>query len=330
MSSLHFARPEFFWLFLAFVPIIIWYIFKHNDSQATLKISTLNAYANKKISKAGFLKHINFVLRILLISICIIIIARPQTSKTLETSTSEGIDIVMAIDVSSSMLAMDFEPNRMEASKNVAVEFISGRPNDRIGLVAFSGESFTQCPITTDHATLINKLLELKEGIIEDGTAIGLGLANAVSRLKDSNSPSKVIILLTDGVNNSGNVAPLTAADIAATMGVKVYTIGVGNNGFATYPIQTFAGIQYQQVEVQIDENVLTEIAEKTGGKYFRATNEKKLVEIYQEIDRLEKTEVEVQKALEVKEEFLPFALIALLLLALEILIKNTVLKTIP
>jgi len=330
MSSLHFARPEFFWLFLTFIPVIIWYIFKRNDSSATLKFSTLNAYVGKKTSGISIFRHLVFLLRILIFGLLIIIIARPQTSKTLETSTSEGIDIVMAIDVSSSMLAMDFEPNRMEASKNVAVEFISGRPNDRIGLVAFASESFTQCPLTTDHATLVNKLLELKEGQLEDGTAIGLGLANAISRLKDSNNPSKVVILLTDGVNNSGNVAPLTAADIAASLDVKVYTIGVGNNGFATYPVETFGGTQYQQVEVQIDENTLKEIAEKTGGQYFRATNEKKLVEIYNEIDQLEKAEIEIQKATQTKEEFLPFALAAIFLFLMEILIKNTVLKTIP
>jgi len=312
------------------IPIIVWYIFKHNDLSATLKISTLKAFEKKKISKTKIFRHVVFVLRILLISVLITIIARPQTSSTLETSKAEGIDIVMAIDISSSMLAMDFEPNRLEASKNVAVEFISGRPSDRIGLVAFSGESFTQCPLTTDHATLINLLMDLKEGVVEDGTALGLGLSNAVSRLKDSESPSKVVILLTDGVNNSGNVAPLTAADIASTMGVKVYTIGVGNNGYATVPVQTFAGVQYQQVEVQIDENTLQQIAEKTGGQYFRATNEKKLVEIYQEIDRLEKMEIEVQKAIQKKEEFLPFALLAISLLLAELLIKKTILKTIP
>lgn len=330
MNNIYFARPEFFWLLLVLIPIIVWYILKHNDLSATFKISTLKAFEKKKIGKTKLFRHIVFVIRILLISLLITIIARPQTSSTLETSKAEGIDIVMAIDISSSMLAMDFEPNRLEASKNVAVEFISGRPNDRIGLVAFSGESFTQCPLTTDHATLINLLMELKEGVVEDGTALGLGLSNAVSRLKDSESPSKVVILLTDGVNNSGNVAPLTAADIAATMGVKVYTIGVGNNGYATVPVQTFAGTQYQQVEVQIDENTLQQIAEKTGGQYFRATNEKKLVEIYQEIDRLEKMEIEVQKAIQKKEEFLPFALLAIFLLLIELLIKKTILKTIP
>jgi len=329
MNNLHFAHPEYFWFSTVLIPLIIWYLLRHNDSLATLKIATLDAFSKNK-KRNSIWRHILFVNKLLLIIVLITIIARPQTSSTLESSKSEGIDIVLAIDVSSSMLAMDFEPNRMEASKKVAVQFISGRPNDRIGLVAFSGESYTQCPVTTDHVTLINLLNNLKEGVLDDGTAIGLGLGNAISRLRNSDSPSKVIILLTDGVNNAGEVAPLTAADIAASLGIKVYTIGVGNNGYATMPVNTFAGVQYQKVEVQIDENVLQEIAKLTGGQYFRATNEQKLIEIYQEIDRLEKMEIEVQKIVQVDEKYLIFALIAALLVIFEILIKNTFLRTIP
>ncbi len=330
LENITFASPQYFWFATIIVPMIIWYMLRHSDSYATLRISTLDAYKSKQHKTNSLWRHILFVNKILLVLLFVTMIASPQTTSTNETSKTEGIDIVLAIDVSSSMLAMDFDPNRMDASKNISAQFISGRPNDRMGLVAFSGESYTLCPLTTDHATLKNLLMSLKEGIIEDGTAIGLGLGTAISRLKDSNSPSKVVILLTDGVNNAGELAPLTAAELAVTYGIKVYTIGVGNNGYANMPVNTFAGVQYQKVEVKIDEEVLQKISALTGGKYFRATNEQKLIEIYQEIDKLEKMEIEIKKTLNVKEEFFWFAMATLIIIVLDILIKNLIIKTIP
>ncbi|MCU0407526.1 MAG: VWA domain-containing protein, partial [Bacteroidales bacterium] len=234
-----------------------------------------------------------------------------------------GIDIVLALDISGSMLARDFKPDRLEASKNVAVEFISGRPYDRIGLVVFSGESFTQCPVTTDHAVLVNLLREIQSGMIEDGTAIGNGLATAVNRIKESEAKSKVVILLTDGVNNRGEIAPATAAGIAKTFGVRVYTIGVGTQGVAPYPVQTPFGVQYQNMPVEIDEEVLIDIAESTGGKYFRATDNDKLLQVYGEIDKLEKSKIDVRQFSRKQEKFLLPALIAFALLLLEILARN-------
>jgi len=236
----------------------------------------------------------------------------------------------LALDISGSMLAMDFKPDRLEASKDLAIQFISGRQTDRIGLVVFSGESFTQCPLTTDHKVLINLFREVKSGMIEDGTAIGLGLANAVNRLKDSNAKSKVVILLTDGVNNRGSIAPLTAADLANTFGIRVYTIGVGSMGNAPYPFNTVYGIQVQNVPVEIDEEILTQIADKTGGKYFRATNNEKLKMIYNEIDQLEKTKIDIREFTQKTEEYLKFVLFGLLLLFAELLVRYTVLRQIP
>ena len=230
-------------------------------------------------------------------------------------------------DISGSMLARDFRPDRLEASKNIATEFISGRPYDRIGLVVFSGESFTQCPLTTDHAVLINLLREIQSGMIEDGTAIGMGLATAVNRIKDSKAKSKVIILLTDGVNNRGEIAPATAADIAKTFGIRVYTIGVGTQGMAPYPVQTPYGIQYQDMPVEIDEGILQEIAQKTGGKYFRATDNDKLIQVYKEIDKLEKSKIDVRQFTRKEERYLIPALIAFILLVFEIVVRNTIFK---
>jgi len=259
----------------------------------------------------------------------IIVLARPQKTDRFHNIKTEGIDIILAMDISGSMLARDFKPDRLEASKNVATEFISGRPYDRIGLVVFSGESFTQCPLTTDHAVLINLMRELQSGMIEDGTAIGNGLALAVNRIKDSDAISKVIILLTDGVNNRGEIAPSTAADIAKTYGIRVYTVGVGTIGTAPYPVQTPFGIQYQDIPVEIDEEILQDIAEKTGGKYFRATDNNKLVEVYNEIDQLEKSKIDVHQFMKKEEKYLLPALFALILIALEILIRNTIYKNI-
>jgi Ca-activated chloride channel family protein len=276
------------------------------------------------------MRHGIFVLRILALTLIIIALARPQLTNRLRNVTSEGIDIMLTLDISGSMLSRDFKPNRIEAAKDVAIEFISGRPNDRIGLVVFSAESFTQCPLTTDHAVLINMFKNIKSGMIEDGTAIGLGLANAVSRLKDSKGKSKVIILLTDGVNNRGSIAPIMASEIAKTFGIRVYTIGIGTMGMAPYPVPTPFGIQYQNIPVEIDEGILKDIAKMTGGMYFRATDNKTLRDIYQEIDKLEKSKIEISEYSKYEEEYLWFALFAGILLALEILLRFTLLKTIP
>jgi Ca-activated chloride channel family protein len=241
--------------------------------------------------------------------------------------STEGIDIVLTQDISGSMLSRDFKPDRLEAAKNIATEFISGRPYDRIGLVVFSGESFTQCPLTTDHAVLINLLREIQSGMIEDGTAIGMGLATAVNRIKDSQAKSKVIILLTDGVNNRGEIAPETAAEIAKTFGIRVYTIGVGTQGMAPYPVQTPFGIQYQDMPVEIDEGILQKIAQTTGGKYFRATDNDSLEKIYKEIDKLEKSKIDVRQFSKKEEKYLLPALIAFFMLVVEIIVRNTIFK---
>ena len=330
LKNIELARPEFLWLLLILLPMLVWYIKKNKDSNATMKMSTISAFRRDTKPFAFIGRHILFVMRIISVSLLIFVLARPQTASVSSDSTTEGIDIMLAIDISSSMFALDFEPNRLEAGKKVAHQFISGRPNDKIGLVAFSAESFTQCPLTTDHTTLINSLYKLEVGLVDDGTAIGLGLTNAIARLKESKNKSKIVILLTDGVNNSGNIAPLTAADIAVTFGIKVYTIGIGKNGYAPYPVQTLTGISYQQQEVQIDESTLQKISEKTNGKYFRATNERKLIDIYEEIDKLEKMELDLEKEYDYNQEFQLFALLAGLLLILEILLRNTIFRIIP
>jgi len=325
-----FANPEFLYL-LAIVPVfIIWYIFKRKKINASLRFSATIGFMEAGKTLKFYLRHLPQVLRILSIILIILVLARPQSTDNWEDTNTEGIDIVIALDISGSMLAEDFSPNRLEASKNVAIQFVSGRPDDRIGLVVFSGESFTQCPITTDHAVLINLFKDIKSGMIEDGTAIGLGLANSVSRLKDSNTKSKVVILLTDGVNNQGEIAPQTAAELAQTFGIRVYTVGVGSMGTAPYPFQTAFGTQYQNVEVKIDEDALREIADLTDGRYFRATNNQKLVEIYKEIDQLEKTKIEVKQYSKKKEEYLLLAILAVIFIFLELLLKYTLLRNIP
>jgi len=272
-------------------------------------------------------RHSGIVLRCLALAVLIVAISRPQSSLSWQNSTTEGIDIVIASDISGSMLAEDFTPNRMEAGKNIAIDFIKNRPNDRIGLVIFSGESFTQCPLTIDHEVLINLFKDIKNGMIDDGTAIGMGLATAVNRLKESDTKSKVIILLTDGSNNTGSIPPITAAEIAKQFGVRVYTVGLGTRGMAPYPVQTPMGIQYQRVPVDVDEGTLTKIAEITGGKYFRATNNSTLKNIYDQIDKLEKAKIDVTQYHKKTELFFPFALIALGFLLLEFVLKNTVFK---
>ncbi len=330
MFDFEFANKEFLYLSVLVIPYIIWYIFKNKKSIPTLQVSSLDAFKNTPKSFKYFLQHIIFIFRILAILLLIIALSRPQQVDSWQNISTEGIDIIMAIDVSSSMLAEDFKPNRLEAAKKVATKFISGRPNDRIGLVVFSGESFTQCPLTTDHAVLINLLRDIKSGMIEDGTAIGMGLATSVARIKDSKAKSKVIILLTDGVNNMGDITPITASEIAKTYGIRVYTIGVGTIGQAPYPFQTPFGKQYQNIDVKIDEPILKQISQNTGGEYFRATNNKSLSQIYDKIDKLEKTKIAVKEFRKKHELFLRFAIIALILLLAEFILKYTALRRLP
>ena len=327
---MRFNNPEYLWLLLLILPMIYWYVFKHFRSDASLQVSTTRPVFKVPRTKKVYLFHLLFVIRCVILALLIVVIARPQLSNSFRSETTEGIDIMVALDISGTMLAEDLRPNRLEAAKDVAIEFISGRPNDNVGLVVFAGESFTQCPLTSDHTALINLFKSVEYGMIEDGTAIGLGLANAVNRIKDSEAKSKVVILLTDGSNNAGDVAPLTAAEIAKTFGVRVYTIGVGTHGMARYPFQTPLGVRYQNIPVEIDEDVLQEIASMTGGSYFRATDNSKLREIYGEIDQMEKTKLRVNSYSKKSEEFLPFMIAALVLLVCEMVIRNTVLRRIP
>lgn len=325
-----FLHPQYFWLLLLLIPMIAWYIWKQNSIHPTIQISSLRLFSKIGKSRKSYLRHLPFIFRILTIIFIIIALARPRSTNQLQNVTTEGIDIMISLDISGSMQAMDFKPNRLEAAKDVAINFISGRPNDRMGLVIFASESFTQCPLTLDHNVLTNLFRDVRIGMLEDGTAIGMGLATAVNRIKDSDAKSKVIILLSDGENNRGTIAPLTAAEIARTFGIRVYTIGVGSVGLAPVPINTVFGQQIQQQEVRIDEAMLSEIAEITGGQYFRATNKAALEKIYSEIDAMEKIKIEVQEYTRYSEEFLSFALLALLFLLLEIVLKNTVLRTLP
>ncbi len=327
MKGITFAEPLFLWI-LAIVPVMIaFYILKQHMTFAALNMPGLESFSKANITFRNYLRHILFAFRMIAVSLLIIVLARPQKTDRFQNVSTEGIDIMLALDISGSMLARDFKPDRLEASKNVATEFISGRPYDRLGLVVFSGESFTQCPLTTDHAVLINLMREIESGMIEDGTAIGNGLATAINRIKDSDALSKVIILLTDGVNNRGEISPSTAADIAKTYGIRVYTIGVGTRGTAPYPVQTAFGIQYQNIPVEIDEGILREIASKTGGRYFRATDNNKLVEVYSEIDQLEKSKIDVRQFTRKEEKYLIPAVLAFLLLTFESLIRYTIFK---
>ncbi len=330
MNIDNWANPEYLYLLLVIPLLVIWYWFKNSTVSADLRFSGLQVFNNMKTSPKTWLIHSLFVLRMFAIALLIIALARPQSISTKQNINIEGIDIVMTIDVSGSMLARDFKPDRLEAAKEVAAEFIARRPNDRVGLVIFSGEAFTQVPLTTDHTMISNIFVEVQSGMIEDGTAIGDGLATSVSRLKDSDAISKVIILITDGVNNSGSVDPISAAEMAHMFGIRVYTIGIGSMGMAPYPVQTPYGIQMQQMEVQIDEELLQEIASMTGGRYFRADNNKKLKEIYKEIDNLEKSKIDVQEFRKKHESFLPLALLALLLFSLEIILRYLVFKKFP
>lgn len=330
MKGISFNNPEYFYLLLLLLPMIAWYIWKQKKAGASLQFSSNMGFARIPKSWKYYFRHSVFVLQILSMSLLIVALARPQSSNSWSDVTTKGIDIVIALDISSSMLAMDFSPNRIEAAKDVAIQFISGRTNDRIGLVIFSGESFTQCPLTTDRATVINLFKGIESGLIEDGTAIGNGLATAVSRLKNSDAISKVVILLTDGENNRGEIAPVTAAELAKTFGIRVYTIGVGTIGMAPYPFQTPFGVQVRDVEVKIDEAIMQKIASTTDGKYFRATNNNKLAEIYQEIDKLEKSKIDVKEYSRKQEEYLKYAVLGALLLMLGMFLKTTIFRNIP
>jgi Ca-activated chloride channel homolog len=325
-----FNNPEYLFLLLLLVPMIFWYVKEMHKSDASLQISSHRSLLTLAKSKRLKMMHLPFGLRSLAVALLIIALARPQASNSWRTESTEGIDIMLALDISGTMLAEDLKPNRLEASKDVASEFILSRPNDNIGLVVFAGESFTQCPLTTDHAVLVNLFKGIEYGIIEDGTAIGLGLANAVNRIKDSKAKSKVIILLTDGSNNRGDIAPITAAEIAKTFGIRIYAIGVGSYGKVSIPVPTPMGVQYQLMDSEFDEKSLQEIAAMTGGNYFRATNNDKLRSIYQEIDKLEKTKINVKEYSKKNEEYYLFALAALLFLILEVILRNTVLRRIP
>ena len=326
-----FANPTYLYLLLLLIPLIGWYIYKLSKSQASMQVSSSEVFQLPEArSWKIYLRHVPFLLRMVLIALLIVVLARPQSTNSWQNSSTEGIDIMLAMDISSSMLAQDLKPNRLEAAKDVAASFINGRQNDNIGLVVFAAESFTQCPLTTDHTVLLNLFKDIQPGIIQDGTSIGLGLANAVSRIKDSQAKSKVIILLTDGVNNAGEIAPVTASEIAKTFGVRVYTIGVGTQGEAPYPFQTAFGIQYQNVPVEIDEPTLKQIAATTGGQNFRATDNASLKAIYEEIDQMEKTKISVQEFSKKQEEYMQWALLVLLLLLVEVLLKNTLLRNIP
>lgn len=325
-----FHNPEYLFGLLVLIPMVYWFLKELHRSDASLQISSNRNLVAFPRSLKVKLMNVPYYLRFLSVALLIIAIARPQSSNSWRTENTEGIDIMIALDISGSMLAEDFRPNRLEASKSVANEFILSRPNDNIGLVLFAAKSFTQCPLTTDHAVLINLFNSINYGMIEDGTAIGLGLANAVARLKESKAISKVVILLTDGDNNRGDIAPVSAGELAQAMGIRVYTIGVGSQGMVNIPIQTPMGMQYQQIESAFDERPLKEIAEMTGGQYFRATNNEKLRSIYAEIDQMEKTKINVREYSKKYEEYFLFALAALVLLIAEVLMRNVYLRKIP
>jgi Ca-activated chloride channel family protein len=331
MNKVTFLNPEFFWLF-ALIPILIgWQIWKRNQQSATLKMSSLKGFENSK-SIIARLKPILFVFRILALSSIIIGLARPRTvDVSSQTKTTKGIDIVMAIDVSGSMLAKDLKPNRMEALKKVAQGFIEARPNDRIGLVVYASEAYTKTPVTSDKAVVLQAMQSVKyDNVLQDGTGIGMGLSTAINRLKDSKAKSKIVILMTDGVNNAGFIEPETASDIAKEYGIKVYTIGIGTNGNAEFPyaIAPDGTFLFKMMKVEIDEQLLRSIASKTGGKYFRATSNSKLASIYEAINKLEKTEIEELKFYDYDEKYRPYVIFAFVLLLLEILLRKTIYRS--
>ena len=324
-----FASPGYLFLLLFLIPVVGWYIYELHKADASVQMSSATTLKRSARSWRVYLLHVPFVLRVAAITLLSIALARPQLTNRWSSESTEGIDIMMALDISGTMQAEDLKPNRLEAAKQVASDFVIARPNDQIGLVVFAGESFTQCPLTTDHAVLVNLFKSVKFGMIEDGTAIGLGLANAVNRMKDSPTKSKVVILLTDGSNNRGDIDPLTAAEIAKTFGIRVYAVGVGSHGQARVPVQTPMGVQYMTMDSEFDETTLQNIASTTGGQYFRATDNNSLKQIYEQIDQLEKTKLRVREYAKHTDTFAPFLIAALLCLLAEILLRYFVLRTI-
>ena len=332
---MEFANKEYLLLLLLLIPYLIWYVMYRKKTEPTMRMSDTFVFRFAPRSWKVTLMPLSMLLRALAFTMVVLVLARPQTQNSWASKTVDGIDIMLAMDVSTRMLAEDLRPNRIEAAKQVAAEFIIGRPNDNIGLSIFAGEAFTQCPMTTDHASLLNMLQNVRtdiaaRGLIEDGTAIGMGLANAVSRLKESKAKSKVVILLTDGSNNRGDISPMTAAEIAKSMGIRVYTIGVGTNKVAPYPMPVAGGVQYVNIPVEIDTKTLSDIAAVTEGDFYRATNTKELRKIYKEIDQLEKSKLNVKKFSKRYEAYQPFALVAVLALLLEILLRITIFRRIP
>jgi Ca-activated chloride channel family protein len=328
-NNISFAQPWCFWLLLTIPFLIYWYVAKNNNRQASIKVSTISTFGDLASLKVTF-RHLPFILRLLSIILVVVALARPQTASQEQNIEGEGIDIILCIDVSGSMTAQDLAPSRLEAAKNVAIDFVNKRVADRIGIVIFSGESFTQCPLTTDRKVLISSIENITNGLLNDGTAIGAGLGTSIDRLRVGKSKSKVIILLTDGENNSGLIDPKTAKEIAKSFAVKVYTIGVGTDGYAHQPVQTPAGIVYQNIKVNIDENLLTEIATETGGQYFRAKDNDGLKKIYTEINKLEKSKVTITTTKYYTEKFFPLVIAALLLIVVEMFFKYMVFRKFP
>ena len=325
-----FANPGYLFLLLLLIPVVGWYIWRLRTARASVQLSSTDRLMKQPKSLRVWLTHVPFALRVAVITLLSLALARPQLSNRWQSESTEGIDIMMALDISGTMLGEDLRPNRLEAAKAVATDFVLARPNDQIGLVVFAGESFTQCPLTTDHAVLVNLFQSVKFGMIEDGTAIGLGLANAVNRMKDSPTKSKVVILLTDGSNNRGDIDPITAAEIAKTFDIRVYAIGVGSySKEVRVPIHTPYGVQYGTMSSEFDESTLRNIAQMTGGEYFRATDNNSLRAIYQQIDQLEKTKIRVREYSKRTEHFMPFLMAALMCLLLEAVVRYFVLRTI-
>lgn len=332
---MEFANKEYFFLLLLVIPYLLWYVMYRKKSEPTMRMGDTFAFRYAPKSWKVRLMPLQPILRVLAFVFLVVALARPQTRNSWSNKSVEGIDIMLAMDVSTSMLAEDLKPNRIEAAKQVAAEFISGRPDDNIGLSIFAGEAFTQCPMTTDHSSLLNLLQNVRtdlaaRGMIQDGTAIGMGLANAVSRLKASKAKSKVVILLTDGSNNMGDLSPMTSAEIARSLGIRVYTIGVGTNKVAPYPMPVAGGVQYVNMPVEIDTKTLSDIAAATDGDFYRATNTSELHSIYKEIDQLEKSKLNVTRFSKRHDAYQPFAMAAAMLLLLELLLRITIFRRIP